>query len=62
MYAHLVNAFLDAEKVPEHLRVRLRNDAEAGVPVWIAAIGFVARASFLAGIVLPTLKAVGLLR
>ncbi len=62
MYAHFVNAFFDAAEVPKELRVRLRNDAEAGVPIWIAAIGFVARASFLAGLVLPILKAVGLLR
>jgi hypothetical protein len=43
--------------MPDATRARLRNDSGA-VPLWVIAVGFLARALLLAGFVLPILLAI----
>jgi hypothetical protein len=57
-YARLANLALASSQLSQSQRARLRND-EGVVPVWISALGFAARALFLAGTVLPAMRLVG---
>lgn len=58
VYARLVNSHFDAVGIDDSARVRLKNDRGV-VPLWIAITGILARASMVAGAVLPLLEAGG---